>query len=376
MVKTRLRAVRDQLGYSSAEVIRLLRQRASTLGLAIMSPASLKTKLSVWENGHESVSELYRRLFRDIYGRTNEELGFPAEHENSEVLELRSRLTLAQSVDATTVELFRRQVDDARHVDQRFGGTTLLDQLRSSIKQVEDVLTYSAGRGWRPQLAGVLTEASTLAGWVALDRNAVGQAWAHYERAKTAAREAGSPTLLAHATAEQAFVLIDVGETSRAVEQLAEARRLAKHASPLLRAWLAAAHGEGLAAASDRAESLRAFDDAHALLPSNPVDPELPFVFLGGVHLDRWRGNAAAQLGEADAITQLTEAMALLPTTFVRAKTRMLVDLAFAHAAAGDRDAALSYSRQARRLGSQIKSDRQLRRLDGLILPGSVPGIA
>jgi len=49
----------------------------------------------------------------------------------------------------------------------------------------------------------------------------------------------------------------------------------------------------------------------------------------------------------------------------------MLVDLAFAHATAGDRDAALEYARQARRLAAQIKSDRQLRRLSGLILPTS-----
>lgn len=355
----------------------MLLRRASMLGIGVMSATSLKTKLSVWENGHESVSEPYQRLFRDIYGRTNEELGFPPEQQDSEAFELRSRLAVARTVDAGTVELFRRQVNDARHADQRFGGITLLDQLRSSTKQVEDVLAYGAGRGWRQQLAAVLTEASTLAGWLALDRNAVGQAWTHYERAKAAAREADSTALLAHATAEQAFVLVDIGETSHATEQFAEARRLAEHtAPPLLRAWLAAAHGEGLAAANQREEALRAFDAADALLPSNPVDPALPFVFLAGVHLDRWRGNAAAQLGEPEAVAQLAAALPRLPPTFVRAKTRMLVDLAFAYAAAGDRDAALEHSRQARRLGSQIKSDRQLRRLGGLILPGSASGVA
>jgi len=38
----------------------------------------LKGKLSRWENGHEQVSEPYRRLFRELYGRTNAELGFPS----------------------------------------------------------------------------------------------------------------------------------------------------------------------------------------------------------------------------------------------------------------------------------------------------------
>jgi hypothetical protein len=48
----------------------------------------------------------------------------------------------------------------------------------------------------------------------------------------------------------------------------------------------------------------------------------------------------------------------------------MLVDLAFANAAVGDRDAALAYLRDAKRLAGQIKSDRQRRRLARLILPG------
>jgi hypothetical protein len=49
----------------------------------------------------------------------------------------------------------------------------------------------------------------------------------------------------------------------------------------------------------------------------------------------------------------------------------MLVDLAYAHAAADNRDAALQHARQARGLAVQIKSDRQLRRLRALLLPSS-----
>ena len=105
------------------------------------------------------------------------------------------------------------------------------------------------------------------------------------------------------------------------------------------------------------------------MLPANPVDPALPFLFLGDSHLDRWRGNALAHVGAPDAVDQLTAALARLPADFVRARTGLLVDLAYAHAAAGDRDAALVHARQARRLTAQIKSDRQLRRLNQLVLP-------
>jgi tetratricopeptide (TPR) repeat protein len=369
---TSLQTVRRHLGYTAVQVIDLLNRRAHALNLPIATKVSLKTKLSRWENGKEQPSEIYQRLFREVYGRTNAELGFPKEpEEDPEAAELRARLAMARTVDPETVEVFRHQVDHARHVDRRFGALTQLDQLRAQIDQVHHLLSYRAGPQ-RPALAGVLVEASTLAGWQALDRAALGQAWTHYERAKAAAREADSPTLLAHATAEQAFVLIDLDETTAAVHQLAYVRSIANGtATPLLRAWLAAAHGETLAAAGHADDARRAFDVASGLLPTDPVDPALPFLFLGDSHLDRWRGNALARVGAPDAIDQLTDALARLPADFVRARTGLLVDLAYAQAAAGDRDAALGHARQARRLAAQIKSDRQQRRLNRLVLPGS-----
>ncbi|MGX7825727.1 tetratricopeptide repeat protein [Actinokineospora sp. 24-640] len=348
-------------------------KRAEMLGEQIMTRTSLKTKLSRWENGHEPVTgDIYRRLFRDIYGRTNEELGFPSEAQDEEAVELRARLAAARIIDPATVDIFRRQVDQTRHMDRRFGGITLLDQLRSQIDQVETFLRYSTEQRHREELASVMVEASTLAGWESLDRNAITQAWNHYQRAKAAAREAGSLPLLAHATAEQAFVLIDLGETALALDQLAQARSLADDtATPLLRAWLAAAHGEGYAANGRRDEAMQAFDDADALLPEDPTDPSLPYVFLGGSHLARWRGNALATVGDPEAISHLTGALPVLPREFIRARVGMLVDLAFAHSAAGERDAAHSYTQQARKLGQQIRSDRHIRRLGRLILPNS-----
>ena len=377
MTATKLQTVRKVLGYSAETVITMLVKRAAMLGEPIMSRASLKTKLSRWENGHEPVTgPVYQRLFRDIYGRTNAELGFPAEPEDEEAGELRTRLATARRIDPATVALFRHQVNQVRGVDRRFGGIAPLDQLRSQIDHMESLLRHALNRD-RADLAAVLTEASTLAGWESLDRNAVAQAWEHYERARLAAREAESLPLLAHATAEQAFVLIDLGEPGMALQQLEEARAMAEgRANPLLRAWLAAALGEGFAATGNRAGALHAFDEARALLPSDPRDPELPFVFLGDSHLDRWRGNVLARLGDGEAIDQLTDALDGLPPEFTRARVGMLVDLAFAYAAAGERSTALDFARQARRLGQQIRTDRHLRRLGRLILPLTDSGAA
>ena len=369
--RTKLQEVRRELGYPAATVLRLLAERARANDVGIMTPASLKTKLSRWENGHEAVGlPEYRRLFREIYGRTNAELGFPDDTGTATAAEdLRARLTAARSVDAATVAAFRSMIDQTRMLDRQFGGLSQLDQLRARTDEVEQLLMYAPATGQRAALAGALTEASALAGWLALDRDDHDQAWRHHERAKHAAREAGSPLLLAHATAQQSFILVGLDDAASAAAQATHARALADRGPALMRAWLAAAHGETLAATGDRDGALRAFDDAHALLPADPVDPALPFLFLGGSHLDRWRGNALAQVGDAEALDQLTRALAQLPASWVRARSSLLVDLAYAHAAAGDRDAALSCAREARTIARQINSDRQLRRLNRLILP-------
>jgi tetratricopeptide (TPR) repeat protein len=372
--RTKLQAVRRQLGYSAAKTIAMLERQARTDQITITNSVSLKTKLSRWENGRESVGlPEYRRLFREIYGRTNAELGFPDERTDGPADELRDRIAVARRVDAATVAAFHGQIEQARVVDRQFGGVHHLDQLRHQIDHMKELLTHLPAVGQRAALAGALTEASALAGWQALDREDHTQAWAHHERAKHAAREAGSPFLLAHATAQQTVILLALDDTALAVEQAAYARSIATGGPALMRAWLAAAHGETLAAAGDRDAALRAFDDAYGLLPVDPVDPALPYLFLGGAHLDRWRGNALALVGDPEALDQLTAALARLPPTWARARSRLLVDLAYAYAAAGDRDAALGHAREARAIARQISSDHQLRRLDRLVLPQGRP---
>jgi tetratricopeptide (TPR) repeat protein len=354
-------------------VVQLIQRTAERLDIPVMSPSSLAVRISVWENGRAVPDPSYRRLFREIYGKTNDELGFPDEPDADPLGdELHDRFVVAQRVDAAAVDLFRTQVESFRHADRRFGSAARLAQLRSHITEVESLLRHTLVRQHRASLAAALTDAATLAGWDSLDSGDAALAWDYHERAKLAAREAEAPDLLAHATAQQASILLDIGRDADALLLLEEAQSLASPTTPrLLRAWLAAALGEGYAAVGNRDGALRAFDQAEKLLPPETTHPTLAFLFLGGSHLDRWRGSALARLGEPESIDQLTAVLATGAGEFVRAHAAVRVDLAFAHARAGDRDATLSYAQQARRIIGQVGSVRQRRRLEKLILPGS-----
>jgi tetratricopeptide (TPR) repeat protein len=279
---------------------------------------------------------------------------------------LRQRLDSARRVDSSTITLLHQQLDAIRRLDRQLGAIVVRDELNAKIHQVERLTMHSLAPDTRAPLAGLLSEMHTLAGWQALDLGDVIRAWQHYERSRSAAAQSDSIPHESHATAEQAFVLIDTGATRDAVDLLDSARRRADTGAPqVLRAWLAAAYGEALAAHGDRTASLYAFDQAADLLPSDPTN-ERPYVALDPVHLARWRGHALARFGHPDALTVLTDALDRLDPSFVRAETALRVDLATALAAGDNLNEARTHADRARALAAELGSKRQHRRLKTL----------
>ncbi|MGH3785974.1 MAG: hypothetical protein ACRDRG_05345 [Pseudonocardiaceae bacterium] len=280
--------------------------------------------------------------------------------------ELRQLLDAARRVDRSTITLLHQQLDVIRRLDRQLGAIIVRDELNAKIRQVQQLSACSLAPGTREPLAGLLAEIQTLAGWQALDLGDVPSSWQHYEHSQAAAAQSNSIPHESHAAAEQAFVLIDAGATCDAVDLLDNARRRADTSAPrVLRAWLTAAHGEALAAHGDQTVSLHAFDRAAELLPRDTAD-ERPYVALDAVHLARWRGHALAHFGDPDAITVLTDALARLDHSFVRAETALRVDLATALVASGDQVEARQHADRACALATQLGSTRQRRRLQTL----------
>ncbi|WP_329063500.1 hypothetical protein [Amycolatopsis sp. NBC_01480] len=281
--------------------------------------------------------------------------------------QLRVMLDAARRVDPAVLAVLHGQLDSLRRLDRQLGAVTAHDEVVAKIEQISLLQSHCLNSDIRTRLATLLAELGTLAGWQALDLGRVAESWRHYERAKGAALQSGNARFEVHTTAEQSFALLDVGETSAAVEVLAATEIRARHAvDRLLRSWLAAAHGEALAADGQRSASLRAFDRAGALLPSGSSDADGPYVALDPVHLERWRGHALARTGAPEAVDVLTSALNRLDPTFARAEAGLRVDLASAFFAQGEREKAKGHIAKARTLASSIGSARQLGRLKKL----------
>jgi hypothetical protein len=277
--------------------------------------------------------------------------------------ELVERLQLTFVDDGTVVSMLKDQTNYLRLLDRRMGGAGLTQQLDGHIAGMRDVLCQAVLARHRQPIAAELAGACTLAGWRCLDRGAIADARQHYDVAVSAAREADSPALLAHAMGEHSFVLIDLGQVAIALALVQEARAVAKSKVPrLLTSWLCATEAEVQAVAGNGDRSRKTFDEAARLLPDAPVDPALPYITLDHTHLTRWRGNILARLGDDEAIRHLYAASGAQDHS-LRARAGLHTDLAYALTASGENDEAGVQLGIARPLAERAGSQRQRRRI-------------
>ncbi|MFB9908483.1 hypothetical protein [Allokutzneria oryzae] len=287
--------------------------------------------------------------------------------EDDSGVELRQMLNASRRVDLRVLELLHEQLSAIRRLDRQMGALVAHDEVRVKMEQVARLMSHSLAPDVRTQLAVLLAELSTLAGWQALDLGNAAASWQYYDRGRVAAAESAKVAFEVHVIAEQAFVLLDVDRAADAVQLLSTARVKARNSAPLLlRSWLAAAHGEALAAAGQKNESLRAFDKAAALLPSETTNVDGPYVVLDAVHLARWRGHALARFADPDAVDVLTGALERLDSSFTRAETALRVDLAIALVTIGEPHEARRQASHAGELAAEIGSVRQQRRMRAL----------
>jgi len=368
-----LREEREKRGWSHTRLASELHRRAKAKNLNLPTKIeSLARNFARWENQGGGVSDDYRDLLCEIYEKSAAELGLVAPSPVSEPAEetgtaqLAAQLSRASSVDAGLVELLKEQTDGIRRLDARQGAQFIHDQAKAHLANLDDIHQHVIKPGIRSSLSWVLADTSALAGWQALDIGALNESWRHFERAKAAAREAQDPSLLAFASAEQAYVLFDMGEYAEAAGLVEAIRSEAKSQVPkLMAAWLAASEAEIRAAAGDARLARQALDEASDLHPAD-LDVELPYVVLNAAHLARWRGSTLARIGDPEAITELSAALDETAGAYARAEAGLRVDLATALLVQGEDGAAAEHLSTARALSARIGSARQQRRIADL----------
>jgi transcriptional regulator with XRE-family HTH domain len=308
-----LRAARGAQGWSQTDAARALAELARIRGVDVASPASLKTQLSRWENGHATPEAPYRALLAELYAGSGVHLApedpGPADAPGP-VERLQARLAAAAAVDAEVIALWRIQLTTAQQLDHRLGAAGAAGAVRALLEQLDAVLPHLPDPDRHRPVAALLARACLLAGTQALDEGDPDAAFGRFVRAADVAKAA--PDLAAAAAIGQAEALLEVGASRDALAVL-------EHAG---------------------------VDIAHPP-PGFPVE------------LVAHRPRAAPP----DEVEHL--ATALERSRSARERATLHAELARALSTAGRGDEAAAEARKARMLATRIGSRRVLRRLDG-----------
>ncbi|NUW46314.1 XRE family transcriptional regulator [Nonomuraea rhodomycinica] len=281
--------------------------------------------------------------------------------------ELAARLEAAAAVDDTMVMILRTDTNNLRLQDRRLGSVAIADKMRAQMAQIERAHRHAIRPRIRAQLAHLLAETASLAGWQAINTVALNDAWNHYEAAKAAAREAEDAAVLAYVSGEQAYVLMDMGRPAEAAELLQHIHAVHRdHVPARLRTWLAAAEGEAAAILGDETACRRALDQAAAVMPEGDGDPDMPYLSINVHHFARWRGSCLLRFGDPGTVEDLRSSLAGMDGTYNRAEAGVRCDLGHALLAAGEPEAAQPHIHRAKQLATMTGSRRQRRRIDEL----------
>lgn len=351
-------------GWSRSRLISELRRSAALDGTRLPSDDSLKRMVRMWVSGDRQPSPFYKALLARAFGVANQDNG--AEPLDS-FLELLDRAE--DNVDRGLLNALEAQTDSLRALDRRLGAHRLLQQAEAHASNMADMIQWGPFGALRRQLAAAAAEAAALAGWQALDLGKLKTSWRLHTHARALAHESEDAGVIAHVTAQQAYVLLDAGRVEQAIAQFEAARRGAGGRVPgSIRAWLLAAEAEARATSRDLPNTSRLL----ALAESEPTDDDpVPYVFVNGAHLARWRGNCFARAGHPESTAVLTHALSVLDPSFTRAAAGLHADLATSYTVSGDREAASHHAQIAARLSATTGSKRHRNRVRALLLDNS-----
>jgi transcriptional regulator with XRE-family HTH domain len=245
-----LKLARQRQGWSQEQAIVRIEKVARSMGIALPTRSSLRTLLSMFENGHRSVPEQYRPILRELYRSTDQELGFTSSARtasDSPVLFVpppRQPGRPAPEILSYLLNVFRENT----RADAQNGPQYILPLIYPQLSLIEQ-LCQSAREPERRTTLFMGAKFAEFCGWLCQDSGNTDAAIYWTNQALDYAHELGDPELLAYVLTRKSNIVTEAGSPG--------------HGLGLANAAL---NMSGNIAATVRAVSLRHRGRAHCLL--------------------------------------------------------------------------------------------------------------
>ncbi|WP_150243211.1 helix-turn-helix domain-containing protein [Nocardiopsis quinghaiensis] len=272
-----------------------------------------------------------------------------------------------RSVNETTAPALRSITGGQRRMDAGSPARHLLPGAVAHVHLSEHMLAQAHGTPFHAELSAAASEASGFAAWLHADRGDTGSARTHYRTAVVRARQAGVRLLDVYMLGSLAAFETDTAQDPHLGLGLAQeaGRVLGPSAHPTARAWLACVEALAHAGTGDGPAAVRAIDRAEReAARSANTDPPWPWVFaFDEAKVAGYRALVDVRLSRPHEARQAF-AEAFTPRAANAKQSAVLqVELASAHAEAGDVDEAFRLAREALTTGMRFESERVIGRV-------------
>ncbi|KIH98948.1 DNA-binding protein [Streptomonospora alba] len=269
-------------------------------------------------------------------------------------------------VDEGTAPTLRAITGGQRRLD---GASPSRDLAGGAVAHVEltgRTLARARPTPFASDVAAAASEAAGFAGWLHADMDDAGSARGYYRTAVRNARLARNPLLGAYMVGSLAAFETETEDAAAGLALVGEAARLlGSDTHPTAAAWLACTRAMAYATLGDApAADAEIAAAERAVARSDNTEPPWPWVFpFTEAKVAGYRALTGVRLHRPH------EARAAFAEAFGRARptakngAALMVELAGAHADAGDVDEAFSLAAQSLRIGVRFRSDRLISRV-------------
>ncbi|MFF3491146.1 hypothetical protein ACFYWS_07325 [Streptomyces sp. NPDC002795] len=368
-METKLKAARRDRGWTQAELMGSLEDAAVRLGIELPSRTSLKTQLSMFENGRRTPGPDYQSLFCEVYEATRKDLGFALETAPSQLDALPKLPSPRGPAPAATPEVLgylKSVFVQHAQAEPLVGPRFLVPPVLSQVPLIEQLCRDATGPT-RGDVLRVGLRYTEFLGWLYQDSGDSEEAMLWTNRALDYAYELDNPTLSAYVFQRRANIATEAGRAGYAQGLVNAALNYSGRIPTQIEAVALRARANAHAELGNASEAARALDEARVLADKPPGDDDGLAPYVSVEYIDMEAANCAIALNRSeDAVKTLEESLTRWPAQQQRDRGLCLARLATAYAQNEDLEGAANAGMQAVSIAQATGSARILAELTRL----------
>lgn len=368
-MKTKLQATRVARGWSQAELMDAMEDAAERLGIELPSRSSLKTQVSMFENGRRPPGNDYQAIFCEVYHATRCELGLAIETAPSQLDSLPTlpspRLATPQA-NPEILDYLKSVFVQHMRAEPLVGPRFLVPAVQSQVPLIEQLCKEASG----PVRADVLrvgARYSEFLGWLYQDTGDSQAAMLWTNRSLDYAYELDDPALSAYVFQRRSNIAAEAGQAGYAIGLANAALKEEGKIPGDVRAVALRARANSYAILGQGDDCARAIDTARALADATSLDEASLAPYCSVSYIDMEAASCALQLQRPEeAVRTLEASLTQWPAEQQRDRGLCLARLATAYAQLEDVEAAYTTGTQAAAIAQATGSARILAELGRL----------